>query len=208
MLTPTEHAEQLYEQTTQSFVANLLRVMRVSDEDEFGSPTQLTKQALADRTGLSRGTLSGYVSSTVDGKRPANMDTRSICLIAHALNVPPAFLLMRPEDWSRLGQAIMFFSEAVQDEKFRALALDLIALRATGPAATSAAGLNLAEKLKICDAVPKVTEAKFQRQVNESTKRKKQGVLSTSALPPFGELKPSLIPSLLALCAIVGANLE
>lgn len=208
MQTPTERADQLYEQTTQSVVANLLRVMRVSDEDEFGTPAQLTKQALAARTGLARGTLSSYFSSTVDGKKPANMDTRTICLIADALNVPPAFLLMRPEDWSRLGQAIMFFSEAVQDEKFRALARDLIALRATGPAAISVAGLKLSEKLRLHDSGPKATEPRFQRQERESAKRKKQAVLSTSALPPFGELKPGLIPSLLALCAIVGANLE
>ena len=200
-----ESERDLFKRVAKSFVENFRRVMSVSGEDEYGDPAQLTLRELADRSGVGRSTVASY--SSKDNEHP-NPDLRTICQLADALHVSPAFLLMRPEDWSRFAQAIMFFSEAARDERFRTLARELFELRAVKPVIASSAGLRVAEKLNIFDSQPKAVGGQFEQLLKNKRKRVRIGIQATSSLPPLGELENSLIPVLLSICAIIGAQVD
>src|SRR5690606_8803632 len=75
----------------------LVRTMRVAGEDEAGEPAGISRTELEERTGVSRKAIGGYCSGQGDG---AKLET--IERLAKGLGVPPAFLLMRREDWISL----------------------------------------------------------------------------------------------------------
>lgn len=71
---------------------------------ENGKPGPITATHIQRETGIARSTLRALKAprQQVD----ANPDLQTLSRIADVLGVPPAFLLMRPEDWQALGQAI------------------------------------------------------------------------------------------------------
>jgi transcriptional regulator with XRE-family HTH domain len=203
----SQSSYKLMRQVSDSFVDGFRRAMRVSSEDVEGAVVPLTQQKLAERSGVGRTTIARYVSMESDDEETVNPDLKTICRLADALNVPPAFLLMRPEDWSHLAQAVMYFSSATQDAKFNALANEITELRSSSPVDVASAGLRLAKKFDVYEEAPKALglDNAVLKQIESRNRRVRSGILATAALPPLGKLKKGSYPPLLAMCAIVGA---
>lgn len=89
----------------QYFSENLSAVLAIGGKQrEDGRPGPVTATCIQRETGIARSTLRALKSSR-DHLGP-NPDLQTLTRIADALGVPPAFLLMRPQDWLSLGQAI------------------------------------------------------------------------------------------------------
>lgn len=194
-------------QVAGSFVDGMRRAMRVSSLNTEGEIVPLTQQKLAERAGVGRTTIAAYLCTEDGESESVNPDLKIICKLADALNVPPAFLLMRPEDWSRIAEAVMFFSVAVQDEKFRAISVELSKPKTITAVDSAITGLKLARQLDVFADVPGVLAcgAKFAKDIEERNAQIKSGIMATAALPPLGKLKVESYALLLSLCAMVGA---
>lgn len=100
----TEKFSSNAENLGQCFSENLVALLAVAGKQrESGSPGPLSSSSMHRRTGVARSTLRAL-------KRPrggahANPDLRTVGRIADALGVPPAFLLMRPQDWAEIAHA-------------------------------------------------------------------------------------------------------
>jgi len=79
-----------------------MRVAGPAGQDGRASP--LRSAALHRSTGIARSTLRA-LRNPKNGNE-ANPDLRTLVRLANAIGVPPAFLLMRPEDWEMLCGAI------------------------------------------------------------------------------------------------------
>ena len=130
-----------FRDVSQCFVEAVRRSMRVANEDEDGLPDALSQTELAERAAMGRSTLAKYLGGRSD-EAPANPDLGIICRLAHAVGVPPAILLMRPQDWASLGSGMLTFLQAMTDPKFRELAAELQALDSTTSQRVAQAALN------------------------------------------------------------------
>lgn len=99
----TSDAQRLYARAQESLQRTLRQVLSVSREVD-GEPKQLSQVELAAVTGVSRSTIIKVLSSSEESA--SNPDLRTLCRLAAALKLPPAFLLMTPADWTRLSGAI------------------------------------------------------------------------------------------------------
>ncbi|HHW1647737.1 TPA: helix-turn-helix domain-containing protein [Pseudomonas aeruginosa] len=90
------------------FSENLSAVLAVAGKERenrsVGSPGPMTATQIHRKTGVARSTLRALKSQR--GESAANPDLDTLDRLAAALGVPPAFLLMRPQDWFALGQAL------------------------------------------------------------------------------------------------------
>ncbi|KWW14586.1 helix-turn-helix transcriptional regulator [Pseudomonas putida] len=87
------------------FSENLNAVLAVGGKQrESGRPGPITASCIQRQTGIARSTLRA-LKSPQDHVAP-NPDLHTLARIAKVLGVPPAFLLMRPQDWLALGQAV------------------------------------------------------------------------------------------------------
>lgn len=196
--------------TSLSFGESVLRAMLVSSTDENGEPKKMTQQELAKKSRVGRSTIAKYSALRSDENLVANPDLATICQLATALNVSPAFLLMTPADWSHLAQAAMYFSDAMTDEKFVALASSMAQSSVANARTTALSGLDLAVKFKLYKDQAQAPEMahSFAALIAAKNQRTRSGILAMSALPPLGELKKSHVAPLLSLCAIMGAHLQ
>ncbi|WP_062091908.1 helix-turn-helix domain-containing protein [Caballeronia udeis] len=86
-------------------MANLAAVLAVAGKQrDGGSPGPLTTVSVQRKTGIARSTLRALRKPR--GDADANPDLGTISRMAEALGVPPAFLLMRPQDWAEMALAI------------------------------------------------------------------------------------------------------
>jgi len=84
---------------------NVKAALRVAGPaDEAGNARPLRSVALQKRSGIARSTLRALTNSRRD-TRP-NPDLHTLSRLADALDMPLAFLLMRPQDWQTLCKAI------------------------------------------------------------------------------------------------------
>lgn len=87
----------------QCFSANLSAVLAVAGAPRDGDkPGPFPAARMQRETGIARSTLRALKAPGVD----ANPDLATISRLADALGVPPAFLLMRPQDWADLAAAV------------------------------------------------------------------------------------------------------
>lgn len=95
----------LYGEVQEAFVNNLAKALRVAGGlSESGEIKHLQKSELAHLSGLSKGTVTKLTTTTECEE--AKPDLETMCKLAYALNVSPAFLLMTERDWSFLLQAV------------------------------------------------------------------------------------------------------
>lgn len=202
----------LYDEVRSTLGAGLLRVMSVAGEDENDAPAKLSQTALSDQTKIARSTISKYLSG---GDSVCNPDLRTICRLAHVLNVPPALLLMRPDDWRRLASVPTYLLMAMRNSEVQALSTQ------GGEHAESTSKKNALDALKIARRIgafsdqPAVRQGMPKANSNASTladeqdamnKRIKKGVVATCALPPLGLLEQAAAAPLISICAVLGAS--
>lgn len=100
-----------HKRTASTFVHNIQKAMRVCGKGVGDYPTKMTQAVLSKEAGIARSTLAHHQELSNDDSRSPNPTLEKICNIAETLHVPPAFLLMRPEDWTRLAQAIDYYAK-------------------------------------------------------------------------------------------------
>ena len=83
-------------------LTNVLNVAGLIGED--GKPKRLRSTDLQRATGIARSTLRSLVK--ISG-REANPDLKTLCKIADEVGIPVGFLLIAPQQWATLLQAIL-----------------------------------------------------------------------------------------------------
>ncbi|WP_081585505.1 helix-turn-helix domain-containing protein [Herbaspirillum rubrisubalbicans] len=209
-----ERKDFLYKQTRKSFGDALLRAMAVADESDIGEPKKITQDDLADQAGVGRSTIAKYLATRTDDGVETNPDLKTLCRLAYALNVPPALLLMRPQDWQCLASASAFLSQAIADLEIQAISKDVERDLRNDVVSRSTAGLKLARRLGFSsrrDSTPQENVslnpiASLDEEVEEMKDRMRLSILTTCALPPLGQMPKEYYAPLLSLCANLGAT--
>ncbi|VBG63428.1 hypothetical protein [Burkholderia pseudomallei] len=196
--------------TRASFREALNRALRVSDEMDDGQPKRMTQVALVKRTQMARSTLAKYLADGPDDDDPINPDLKMLCRLADALNVPPAFLLMRDEDWKRLAHAAAMLVNVSKAQADPGKAL-VKPTRYANAAEQSVAGYQAAKAMGIAPSAVKIEvthagDADLAREIDERNARTRRSIRTTCALPPLNHLTEEYHLSLLYLCANLGAN--
>jgi len=93
------------EVTVKALAANLDNAMKVAGigQKPGSSSSRLTQEALKDKTGVARSTVSRLLNGEAD-----NVDLKTICKLAYELNIPPALLLLTSSDIKRLIDSTNF----------------------------------------------------------------------------------------------------
>lgn len=202
----------LYDELRNTLGAALVRAMAVANEDEDGLPTKLSQTALSEQTKVARSTISKYLSG---GDAICNPDLRTICRLAHALNVPPALLLMRPDDWKRLASIPTFLTMAIKNTEVQALSSSDDSQSSSTSRRRALDALKIARRIGAFVDQPAARLPRSEGSTNASdladeqdamTKRIRKGVLTTCALPPLGLLEPAAAAPLISICAVLGAS--
>lgn len=83
---------------------NLTNVLNVAGSiGEDGKPKRIRSTDLQRATGIARSTLRSLLK---DAGREANPDLKTLCKIADEVGIPVGFLLIAPQQWATLMQAI------------------------------------------------------------------------------------------------------
>ena len=207
--------ERLFQRTRRSLGDNVSRAKSVAGgEQDDGTPQKIKQEALAAQAGISRATLNNILGArnSKGGHLTVNPKLRDICGLAQALGVPPAFLLMRPEDWRRLAQATIELRNAPDEgmNKLKKLASPAQSNSDT-PAHRAQAGLAVARLLKVDAGKPVPSggpgEApnRFAEETAARQARINRGILAATSIPPLEDHRGTDgYVMLLALCAMVG----
>lgn len=193
---------------------NLTAALMVAggDSKEIGNP--IRKMKLADlyrKTDIARSTLSKLTSSNTTNTTQANPDLETICRLAAALNLPPAFLLMSVDDWQRLLGALNGLQSALSSPH-----LDYATLVVTGNDKVSL-GLKLAEKMglysnhirfKLSVEEGGARQAEMDRDIEHQNEMKRLAILTTTAVTQSSARNRDDIAMLTAIGAIFGANFK
>src|SRR5450830_1988467 len=142
--TDTKEWEALAASMRRTLAQNLTAALMVAggNKKEIGDPVRKMKLTdLNRKTEIARSTLSKLTNSETANSVQANPDLETICRLAAALNLPPAFLLMSADDWQRLLGALNGLQLALSGPH-----LDKATFDATGNDKVSV-GLRLAEKM-------------------------------------------------------------
>lgn len=192
----------VFSEVSRCFVEAVRRSMRVAGQDDEGMPDALTQTELAERAGMGRTTLNKYLGSNSEGTNP---DLKIICQLALAVGVPPAMLLMRPQDWASVGTGMLTFLDAMADPKFRELASELQSLDSTTSQRIAEASLRIGQLIK---TVEDVHDPRISQEVREFRHASKVSIATTAASIPFhlGGVATSHLPALLVICSILGTT--
>jgi DNA-binding Xre family transcriptional regulator len=214
-LLPHDPVNKLIKKVVHALGANMLAVKDVAatGKDECVQP--MSEMALHKKSGIARDVLSRLADGNGD-----NTKLETICKLAHALNVPPAFLLMTSDDWRRLIRAINDMQNTVQtDSKLSEY------VKASINADKATAGLKLARKLKmypdnqeIPDDVDYQQSERIEQDLNRRNEIKRQSVLAMTAIAQNVEAavsgndstktKEEYLAILTTLAAIFGASVQ
>ena len=192
----------LFSNVSRCFVEAVRRSMRVAGEDEHGTPDALSQTELAERANMGRTTLGKYLGSNSEGTNP---DLKIICQLADAVGVPPAILLMRPQDWASIGSGMLTFLQAMSDPKFKELAAELQSLDSTTSQRIAEAALRVGKLLK---TVEDSHDTRVSQELRDFRRASKVSIATTAASVPFrmGGVATYHIPALLTLCSILGTT--
>ena len=192
----------LFSNVSRCFVEALRRSMRVAGEDEEGAPEALSQSQLAERANMGRTTLGKYLGGNSEGTNP---DLKIICQLADAVGVPPAILLMRPQDWASIGSGMLTFLQAMADPKFKELASELQSLDSTTSQRIAEAAIRVGKLLK---TVEDSRDTRVSQELRDFRRASKVSITTTAASIPFrmGGVATSHIPALLTICSILGTT--
>lgn len=198
----SDQEKTLYESVAGALVRAIRRISAAKPAiDEDGERAVVSQEDLATKAGMARSSLTKLLKL---GKE-ANPTLQSICQLADALGVPPAFLMMRDRDWKVLASAILAYGNAGTDPKFKAFAAKLSLIQDHGPTASVQHGRDLARLTNYLQQLPSDAHVFVREIVDPQIYR----IGATSAAPPLQQLhdsNPDYIPILLTLCAAMGAH--
>jgi transcriptional regulator with XRE-family HTH domain len=195
---PALGADMKFHDASRMFSEALRRILTSAGESEEGNLTSLSQMKLSEGAGVGRSTLAKYLTATTD--HFANPTLEVICRLAHSLGVPPAFLLMTADDWTRLAISVDYYAKICQVEKFCDFAD-----RATHPNSRSnhqeiaEAGLQIGGMLGLLERPDSDSDP-------EMAASQRASVAATCLAPPFSALDTKYRPILFTLCAIIGAS--
>lgn len=183
----------LLEKTKSSFSNTISRIINVAGRNEKGEPCYLKKTKLAERSGIARSSIAKYFSDN----DTLNPDLRTICRLAHAFNIPPAFLLMRVADWKNLAAFSLSAENIFIDTDCQLLLGEILKTKKSNERAKKC--LDLAHYLGQYKVPPD------KRTPNYGVFA--ESVFPASALPPLGEIKDEQLARLYLLSVQIGTNL-
>ncbi len=191
-------ATQKFADASQTFSEALRRILQAASNDGEGGVCALSQTQLAEASGVSRQALVQYLAARKD--KPANPTLETLCHLAHTLGVPPAFLLMTAEDWTRLAHAVNYYTTALQDPRFWDLAHEVTHPRnQANHQEIAEAGLKMARMLGL------IQRANVDLMLDPGTSQR-ASIAVTCLAPPISSLDLNFRPTLLTLCAIIGAS--
>lgn len=103
----------LFGRTVAQFQRALRQILPFSEADPDGDHKSLSWARLSRSAGVSRATLGKYLGN----EQSANPGLESICRLAEELSIPPAFLLMTADDWTRVFTAVHTYQNSLQGRK-------------------------------------------------------------------------------------------
>lgn len=182
----------------------LRRAMRVAGRDDEGNLRNLKQGELAERAGVSRSKLGKVISPKDDdiGK----VDLRTICALADALGVPPAFLLLRKGDWQSIGNAVRLFETHSGKDSIVAWRERFANPRNTGTASTALAAKDLAILQELLSEVPSDLPAQAKAMMHERHEEMEASIVNTAALAPLDALYDTYFSELITLCVFAGVT--
>ncbi|UJJ56838.1 MULTISPECIES: helix-turn-helix domain-containing protein [Rhodanobacter] len=180
-----------------SFGEALLRVMRVAGESDEGHHDQLSRVQLAERADVSLTLIKRYLRGDA-----ASAKLETIEKLAGALGVPPAFLLMRREDWVAVANASIVLAQILREDGQNEPDRKFGGRSSINPLEAATAGVEFA---RLVQALPRRRDF-TPPEMAQAIRRSEDGVAHTCATPPLALLTPIQIYATLALCAVVGTT--
>jgi Helix-turn-helix len=204
-----EETDMLFAHTRSSMGESLRRAMHSACTTADGQARPISQHDLAARAGVARSSIAKYLTAGQGEGDLANPDLRSLCRLAHALNIPPAFLLMRPEDWQRLVMAALYMANAMHDPEIQATTKAIKSGKHNADERASVA-MKIAKRLGVDPGTVSSngtdTSSALAREVESVHERWRLGLMTTCALPPLGRMDSKYHAALLCLCATFGAT--
>jgi DNA-binding XRE family transcriptional regulator len=188
-MTPTEEHCAVRTTTQAALADNLGRVKRVSRQT-LDEPGSITQEALAERTGIARSTI----NKLLNNPEQANPDLNTLCRLAKVLNIPPAFLLMTSDDWSRMTSALNGLAMYLQsDSAIKGKIQRTLEAGVAKPPELADVGLQLAQAMGVMEYLVSA----------DAQERTEQGIKAAVCLPNWREItNPDM---LYVICALMGA---
>lgn len=180
-------------ETQDALVRNVRNAMSVGGVPENGYPSAITQGALVESSGVSRASLTGQM---LGGEEDINPKLKQICRVAEALGIPPAFLLMRPEDWTRLAQVVVYYGGLMRSSNPRVAELQTKFSHSSpeAPAEQALLAAHLARALGVDDQVSKETISESKNELGAKLAAKnadvKRRIFTSSSLLPLNHMQP------------------
>ncbi len=172
----------------------------------------ITKMNLTDlnrQTDIARSTLSKLANGKTASGIQANPDLETLCRLAAALNLPPAYLLMSADDWQKLLGALNGLPQALSGSFLS----DLTSRATHGDKVR--VGLILAEKLKLYpdnnnfkadEEEVGARQDEIDRDIDIRNEMKRRAILTTTAVAQGAAKNRGDLSILTAIGAIVGSS--
>ena len=196
----TPQAERLFASTQRAMRGTLDRVLSVSKDTDKG-PSKLSRTALADASGVARSGIIKVLSSQ------ANPDLRTLCRIGAELGIPPAFLLLSAEDFSRLTSALSGLQHVPEQSA------DAPSVRKLETKDIAERALKLAEKVMPKEFVNPFDEAtpeqrrqrgEFEAVLAQQKHHSRQSIKAMAVAPAWASVKGD-VDAMFSLCTLMGA---
>ena len=190
----------LHAEVAEAFVETLRRTMRVAQVNDMSELHPMKQTTLSDATGIGISSVRKYLRRGPGAK--VNPTLENLCRIADILKVPPAFLLMRPEDWTRLASAAEWWPRLATDESYVEL-VEAMQSRSDGsPVSSVRDAQELARLMGL--GVPHAQP----RGASNPQGKHPSGLPTVSAAPPYSEIDDNWHPVIQAICAVIGSSIQ
>lgn len=192
-----------------TIAGNLEYALEVAGIDDGKSIKKMKLTEFSRKTNVSRSTLTKLMLEKTSKGIRSNPDLNTICRLAAALNLPPAFLLMSSSDWKRLLGALDGLQEALSGPY-----LDKQTLEEAGNNTVSC-GVKLVEKMKLYSnktpyALAPQEAGVRQLEIDQDTElqnvMKLLAIRTTTAITQGSAKNGRDMAILIAIGAIFGAN--
>lgn len=189
------------ETSSQAFCGALQRTLRVAGRSDEGEREALSKTEASKRLKIDRNTMSVYL--TEEGASRATLKT--ITDIARMLGVPPAFLLMRRQDWVMLVSSFAHLAEIVSQNNGEAIfgPAGVNPSRTLSPVVSADIGLQLAGLMGVGPTGAMGRGARETALLRQSIEDR---IATNCAVPPYTKLTDEQAAFILALCALIGSR--